>query len=113
MAKRIIILEKVNPTNWQTVFWMTVPAARVSFYANPDAGSAYKLASAEELGALRDGTVLERVDTVSVPPGATLAQITTALQNRWTALQADVDAETTYSRYGSYWDGTTWTQAGA
>jgi hypothetical protein len=113
MAKRIIILERVNPTNWQACFWLTVPAARVSFHANPDATSAYKLASAEELGALRDGTVIERVDTVSVPQNPNLAQIAAALQARWTAMQADVDAENTYGRYGTFWDGTAWTQAGA
>lgn len=113
MAKRIIILQKVNPTNWQTCFWLTVPAARVTFHANPDAGSAYKLASAEELGALRDGTIVERVEAIAVPPGANLAQITAALESRWQAMQEDVTNETTYTRYGSYWDGTTWTQAGA
>ena len=113
MAKRIIILEKVNPTNWQAAFWLMVPAERVSYHANADAGSAYKLATAEELGALRDGTVLERVDTISVPPGANQAQIIAALESRWQLLQDKVTNEDTYTRYGTYWDGSAWTQAGA
>jgi len=115
LANKIIILERGSaPTQFRFAMWADVPAARQAFYADPTntRTSAYKDASAGELTALRTGTVVERVEQFS-QPGANLAQIKTALEARFVAFQAEVNGANDWQRYGSRWDGTTWTDAGA
>ncbi|HEY9014438.1 MAG TPA: hypothetical protein VIM84_05205 [Gemmatimonadales bacterium] len=113
MAKQVVILEQLDgPRAYRYLMWAQVPAARQAFHANADAVSELKTATAQELQDIRDGKVIERVETGNWP-GMTLAQVQTQLQNRWTAFQADVTGEATFSRYGTMWDGTTWTAGGA
>jgi len=113
MPKRIIVLEKTTPNMFHVAFWVTTPAPRIAYHANASATSAYKQATAEELGALQDGSVVERVETVSVPPAATLPQMQAQLEGIWQTFQTALDNEATFTRYGTYWDGTTWTLGGA
>jgi len=113
MSKKIIVLEKLPANQFLVCFWVAVPSPRISYHENASATSAYKGATAEELGALRDGSVVERTETVTVPPSATMADMQTQLEAMWQMFQTAISNEVTYLRYGTNWDGTTWTLAGA
>lgn len=113
MAKKIIVLEHLSwpsDLNYRIVFWLDVPAARQSLYANPAATSAFKNATTQELAALTSGAVVEQVISVFYPAGTALSPtITNDLAARWNAAQATLNAQNPYDRYGTSWDGTTWT----
>lgn len=108
---RVIILDQPDgdPSNYNYALWADVPAARQSFYANPSAVSAWKGALAADNTALQNGSVIELVTSQRVPPGSSLAQIETFLQNRWQDYQTFITNYNAWSHYGSTWDGTTWT----
>ena len=114
----IIILDRSDPTNpnvYRYVFWADVPSARQPFYAalaGPTAVSAWKDALAADNTALQNGSVVEKVDTIQVPSHATLAQIRVFLQDKWAEYQAAITARNPWQRYGTTWDGTTWTAGG-
>jgi len=112
MAKQVIVLERSENTQaYRIAYWLAVPASRQSFYANPTATSVWSGASAGELSAIRTGAVVEAVETNDFA-GMTLPAIQTELQSEWSALQADVTARNPWVRYGSFWDGATWTPGG-
>jgi hypothetical protein len=112
-VKQVIILEKLpGPVTFRYLLWAAVPLARQPFYVNAAATTAYKSATAQELQDIKDGKVVERVETGSWP-GMNLAQVQTHLQDRWTAFQSEITNENTFQRYGTNWDGTTWTMTGA
>lgn len=120
MAKRVIILERL-PMNGRLAFryamWADVPSARQAFYADPNAKSVWTGATAEENAAIASGAVLEQVaeyqDRTSLAT-ETIADVRAALQAAWTAFQNQVtNADVKWSRYGTNWDGTTWTAGGA
>lgn len=114
-SKRIIVLERIEaPTPiYRVAFWADVPSARQAFYADANKISAWSGASGAEKTDLQTGAVFERVETISVPAGFNLSQMQTLLQDRWTAFQAEVTAVNTFGRYGTFWDGTSWTSGGA
>lgn len=112
MAKRIVILDKQGPGRWTVAFWMVPPAARQVFYAQPGAVSAWKDASGADTASIQTGATVERVETYSAEGSPGLAAVQSALQARWTALQAEIDADNPWVRYGSSWDGTSWTAGG-
>lgn len=113
-AKRIIILEKTSdtPLIFRYALWADVPAARQSFYASPGAVSAWKDASGAENTAIATGAVAEKIDTVQVTPGTGIAVIELQLQDSWTNYQNLITNTNPWVRYGSLWDGTTWTLTG-
>ena len=114
----VIILDRPEPTNqrvYRYVLWADVPVARRPFYAalaGPTAVSAWKDALAADNTALQSGSVVEKVDTIQVPASATLAEIRSFLQARWTDFQASITTINPWQRYGTAWDGTTWTAGG-
>ncbi len=107
----IIILDKTTEDNntYRFAMWADVPVARQSHYANATTVSAWIGATAQDNTNLQSGTVVETVTTQRVPSAATLAQIEAFLQSQWSAYQAAVSANNPWVRYGSTWDGTTWT----
>lgn len=110
MARKIIILDQVGETgDFRVVFWLDVPVARQRFYANAAAKSAFLDATTDETTALQTGAVTEVVERFNRPFGGTLAALRTALIARQAALQADVTNNNPWNRYGSSYDGTTWT----
>lgn len=117
MAKRAIVLEQqiddgdARPI-FRVVLWADVPVARRPFYAQADATSAYRNATQAEIDAIRTGAVVERQMTVSADPPQTAAQLRALIQDAWTAFQAEITARNPWSRYGTSWDGTTWTAGG-
>lgn len=113
-AKRIVVLDRdQNAPIFRVLFWAVVPAVRQVFHAAPDLTSAWVGASAEENAELASGAMKEVIETISIQPGATLAQMQAQLEARWAAFQAEVNAENRYLRYGTYWDGSAWTGGGA
>lgn len=111
MAKRIILLEKTGQRTYRFALWADVPVARRPYYANVDAISAYLDASVAEVDAIKAGAVRELVDTLS-GENLTLAQVQALLIARWTAFQNEITNYNPWDRYGSIWDGTSWTAGG-
>lgn len=114
MPKRVIVLEKLTGPRpaFRMAFWADVPLARQIFYANPAAISAYKDATTAEVALIKTGAVVERVEVVSADPPRTAAQMQAIAEGRWTAFQAEIEADNPWSRYGSSWDGTAWITGG-
>lgn len=112
MAKQIIILERPDVNRFTAIFWLSVPSARQAFYANAAATSAYKLADAGELAAIRSGAIVEQTEDVSFIAGTTQTQIRAALVTKFTTRQAAVDALNPWDKYGSFYDGSAWTAGG-
>ncbi len=114
MAK-IIILERVNPPSdlaYRYVLWADVPAARQRFHADPNKTSAYIDATTEDLATLRSGAVAEKVCVYTWQAGVTQAQIIAELRAQLDAFQAEVTNMNLWDRYGTIWDGVSWTQKG-
>lgn len=117
--KRIIILDRLPGArlSFRFVMWAAVPVARQSFYADPSAKSAWPGASAQELLDIQSGAVVERVAVFSDPspdPAFGLPEIRAALQQQWTAFQAEVTSSNQWQRFGSFWDDSgNWTAGGA
>lgn len=118
MARQIIILDRVGfPSDdaFRVAFWLDVPVARRPFYADAAFVSAVMGTEAPdvlELAALREGAVKEIVETIYLPTNTTLAAIRTRLAARRAELQAEVTAKNLWARYGTFFDGTTWTARG-
>lgn len=115
MAKQIIILDRLNEPSDMTfryVLWATVPVARVAAYADAAKTSAFKDVSAPELAALQAGQIAEKVDVFQAPIGIGIAAIQAALIVAFNTWQARVNATNSTQRYGTFWDGATWTVAG-
>ena len=118
-AKRIIILDNRTQTNigteapktYRAALWADVPAARQPFYVTT-ASSAWTGASGADTAAIQTGAVAERVVTASLPFNVTLLQAQAVLQQMWTDYQAEITAANPWNRYGSFWDGATWTAGG-
>ncbi len=118
-AKRIIILDnKTQPTLgneaprvYRAAFWADVPVARQPFYVTT-AVSAWAGAAAADNTAIQSGAVAERVVIATLPFNVTLLAAQTALQTMWTDYQAEITAANPWNRYGSFWDGATWTAGG-
>jgi len=115
MAKKIIILERLDEPsdyNFNVLFWLDVPAERQRFFANPAATSAYKDATPEEIAAIQNGQIKEVVQKCSYLAGTTIAAIIADLQAKYSANQAALNSHNPWVRYGTYWDGSSWTQQG-
>ena len=113
---RVIVLDRLSPGQIMLNFamWADVPASRQAFYANASKTSAWKDANASDLLALQNGSVLERVETLTMDAAATNANVRASLQSRWTAFQNEItSADPRWSFYGTTWDGTTWVVGGA
>jgi hypothetical protein len=111
-SKRIVILEQSDANTYRYAMWADVPAARQSFYAKAGVVSAWGGAAAGDNTALQNGSVVEQVATFSVPTGEALATTLARLQSLWTAYQNGITNNNLWVRYGSFWDGSTWTNAG-
>lgn len=109
MAKRIIILEH-SGGRLRYALWAAVPAGREAFYARLGAVSAWTGASAPENAAIAAGQVAEFTDVLGKDGNA--AALMAALEARWADYQAEITARNPWNRYGSFWDGTSWTVAG-
>ena len=122
-SKRVIVLERQidqenqwgnqSPQFWDYVLWADVPASRQTFYADPTATSAVRGIAPADLTAIQNGSVVERRRTLQVDKGTTQAQLMTKLELEWAQFQSAVNAYNPWTRYGTFWDGTSWTAGGA
>ncbi len=113
MARKIIILERLElDGGWKAnvAYWADVPENVQDYYANENATSAVKDASLAEVGAIKDGAVREKVETVSFNPAPTQATIDANLLAGQSAWQDAVnsEAEFRFSQYGRSFDGAAW-----
>jgi|SRR5215469_16247050 len=108
---RVVILDQTldDANTYRFMMWADVPAARQQYYANANAKSAWNGATAADNTNLQTGSVVEQVTVQRIPGGSSLAQIENFLQNAWTNFQNNVNNNNPWLRYGSTWDGTTWT----
>lgn len=119
MARKIIVLDQPglpSDLTYRVAFWLTVPAARQPYYADLQAtfksqviGTAKP--SQAELDAIHAGQITEQVITVPFTPGTPLNTITSQLVTMYNAAQAQSDSVSfnQWNRYGSFFDGTSWT----
>lgn len=113
MAKKIIVLEKLdNDLSFKCAFWATVPAARIALYANAIASSQYKNASAPEIAALQDGSIVEKVETFNYAPGTALSVIQSDVIAKFNDFQSYITNFNPFVQYGRFWDGSSWTAGG-
>lgn len=115
MAKQIIVLERLDEPsdlNFNVAFWLVVPGTRTAFYADATKTSLYKDISAQELSDLRAGLFTEKVQKVSYLSGQPLAFIRNDLQVKFTNLQNELNNQNPFVRYGTYFDGNSWTTGG-
>lgn len=111
-VKIIVLKKEVGEPVYSYAFWADVPVSRQAFYANPSATSQWNGALAGDLASLRDGSVVERVSSLRLGGGTTLAQAQAELESRWAEFQAEIVNANPWVRYGSTWDGTTWALGG-
>lgn len=109
--KRVIILERQSGGRFKYGLWADVPLSRQSFYANPNAKSQWLGATATENAAIAAGKVVEYVDVTAID--GTVQQVQAALQARWNDFQKEINNKNPWIRYGTFWDGTSWTLGGA
>lgn len=113
--KKIIVLEKNILSNYieiKYLFRLTVPATRVSLYQNDNATSMYSGTDEQDLLDLqdiKDGELLEVSGTKSFASGTSIAAIGSALVTKFNLKQTELDNDTKFKNYGTYWNGTTWT----
>lgn len=117
MARKIIILEKLEApagaSKFRVALWADVPSTRWTYFADPNKSSPVKDASAQELSDLRAGKFLELIVEPQWDVGQGIGAIQGFLQAKHGAYQTEVTAYNPFVRYGTFWDGTTWTAGGA
>lgn len=115
MAKKIIILERVNaPSDYSFRYclWAENPSARKGHHANPNFVSSFSGISAEELEALRTGAVIEETGFAQFKDGTSLDSIQNELQKRFDIFQQNVIEQNKLSLYGTFLDENGWTEGG-
>ena len=107
---RIIVLDQPegNSLSYNVAFWADVPSARQTYYADPNATSAWKGVLASDLSAIQSGAVVESMISHQLPPGTTMAQVMSYLQVQWQNYQNQINNYNPWLHYGSTWDGTSW-----
>jgi hypothetical protein len=106
MTQTVTILEQAgmpSDLNYRVAFWLDVPVARQSFYANPTATSVVKGISPADLAELRAGLIVEVVEVIPSVVDTPLASVKQAARQRLTALQQDFNRDNTFNRYGTKW----------
>lgn len=112
MSRKIIILDRTglpSDQNYRVAFWLDVPVARRPFYANASAVSQVRDATQAEIDAIRAGSIVEEIIEVPAVAGVGQAGLLAAMVNRYTLRQTEFTARNPWARYGSYWNGTSWT----
>jgi hypothetical protein len=113
-SKKIIVLERDTtvPLAYKYALWATVPSGRYSKYADSGKTSSYKDISSQDLNELRSGMFLERVQLGSWDQGTAISAIQAELIGTYNLFQNEVTNDNTYQRYGTFWNGSSWTASG-
>ena len=112
MAKQIIILGRPDNNRFTVAYWLQVPVARRPFYANTDAVSQYKNIDSQELTDLKAGVFVEQVEEHGYGEGMTIGQIQASLIQEFNRKQTAVSNKNSWNRYGTFYDGASWTAGG-
>lgn len=110
--RKIIVLkrtQKAPQIEYQVAFWLDTPSGRQSLLANAFATSQVKTITAQELADLRAGLFREQIAVVNIVPGSGLAVVQADMEAMHLQLQDAWTNDTSFDRYNSSWDGTTWT----
>jgi hypothetical protein len=107
----VIVLAQTpgDPNGFNILFWADVPSARQTYYANPNAKSLWAGATTADNQNLQSGAVVELATEAHYVPGTPLTQIESDVQARWQSYQNSIINSNPWIRYGSTWDGATWT----
>jgi hypothetical protein len=116
-ARPIIILrqQSTSPPVYTYLLRADVPVARQSLYAAPGYKSAFQPIAPDtdpDASALISGAVVEQTSTLTGGSGQTLPQIQAELVSRQATYQSQITNLTTFNRYGTFFDGVTWTPQG-
>jgi hypothetical protein len=108
---RVIILNETadDPDTYNVLFWADVPTARQSHYADPNKVSAWLNATTADNDALKSGAVVEQQGIARHAQGTGMTAIQAFLQQRWQDYQTFITNSNPWQRFGSTWDGATWT----
>jgi len=115
MSKKILVLTKEpNPNEivFNYLFWLDVPTNYQSFYVNSNATSSYRDATTQEVDSLKAGQVYELQGNAVFSKTDTVANIKAFLITRFHQEQEILDAKNPWIYYGTFWDGTSWTNGG-
>lgn len=108
---KIIILERINePSDFSFRFAMyaEAPATRESKYASTEKTSAVANIDAEQLDLIKQGKIIESIETAEFVAGTPMKTIQDELIKRQEAFQAKVTATNPWKYYGTAWNGTNW-----
>ena len=111
MARKIIVLRRTRfspQIEYEVAFWLDTPSGRQTFLANASATSRVKGATTPEIDAIKAGAIKEFIVSINVPPGSNLVTMQGILAGMHTQFQTDWTNDVVFDRYGSFWDGTTW-----
>lgn len=112
MARKIIQLERTgmpSDQNFRVALWLDVEVARQPFYADAAATSVVKGITAPELAAIQAGEIVEVVDVVPKLADGTVGDWRAAAEVLYSLKQQELTSRNPWVRYGTFWDGATWT----
>src|SRR5262245_60372719 len=115
MAKQIIVLEKATTLDrgFRLVLWARPPVARQPYWKLiAPARSTWSGASQAENDEITNGQVVESVEVMAFDQDKTMPELQAAAEARWVAWNDYVQTFNPWRRYGSFWDGATWTLGG-
>jgi len=105
---RVIVLDQPDARSYRVALWADVPVAVQPLYADPALTSAWKDATIADLTALRNGSVTETITSLSLDEDMGQAGVRTRLEAMWAEFQQHVTQRNPLRRYGTTWDGATW-----
>ena len=108
---RIIVLDH-DDRNFNYLVWAAVPTARQPFYADANKVSAWKGALAADNADLQMGRITETAHSISMPEGAKYEQVLAEMVSVANLFQTKITDFNPWDRYGTTWDGTSWTAGG-
>jgi hypothetical protein len=108
---RVIILDATqdDPDTYNVLFWADVPSARQIRYADPAKVSAWPDATQADNDALKSGAMVEQRGVARHSQGTGMVAIQAFLQQRWQDYQTFITNNNPWQRFGSTWDGASWT----
>jgi hypothetical protein len=104
-------IERQSPaTAWRAVLWADVNTPeRRRFYEKPATWvSAYRDATLQQLTDLRAGLMTESVITLTYQDAAPFLDVRNDIVQALNAFQNRTDNLNLWNRYGTYWNGTSW-----
>lgn len=113
---KIVLLETLgfpSDLNYHVLYRIPIPSQRQKYYAKPGAATAFlDEADAALNSQLQSGAVLEISDTINLKLGTSDNAAGQEAIKRYNILVAQITTNNPYVRYGTGWDGTSFTIRG-